>query len=264
MVMTQAVVELDNIYFVRQGRTILSGVNWRIEKGGHWALMGANGSGKTTLLKIITGYEWPTMGNVTVLGRKFGRCDIRELRKHIGWVSMAIEQKLPASDKSLDIVASGIEASLGLFRAFTDSEYQQAYQALAALRAESIANRPFAILSQGEQQKVLIARALIHQPQVLILDEPCAGLDPAARHRFLQDVAHLAQLPTAPSIVLVTHHIEEIGDWVNRVLLLKSGQVLTDGSPETVLTSETITCVFDFPCTVKRCRSGWRSECGTE
>ena len=262
--MTHPAVELDNISFVRQGRSILSGVNWRIEKGAHWALMGANGSGKTTLLKIITGYDWPTMGHVTVLGRTFGQCDIRELRKHIGWVSMAIEQKLPVSDKALDIVASGIEASLGLFRVFTDKEYQQAHQALAALRAESIADQRFEILSQGEQQKVLIARALISRPQVLILDEPCAGLDPAARHRFLQDIAHLSQLETAPSIVLVTHHIEEVGNWINNVLLLKAGQVMAAGSPDTVLTSDNMTKVFDFPCTVERTAGGWRSVCGTE
>lgn len=262
--MAHAVVELDNIHFIRQGRTILSGVNWRIEKGGHWVLMGANGSGKTTLLKIITGYEWPTMGNVTVLGRRFGQCDIRELRKHIGWVSMAIEQKLPVSDKALDIVASGIEASLGLFRTFTDKEYLQARESLKLLRAETIADRPFAVLSQGEQQKVLIARALISQPQVLILDEPCAGLDPAARHRFLQDIAHLASLDTAPSIVLVTHHIEEVGNWINHVLLLKSGSVMASGKPHDLFTSEIMSKAFDFPCVVETCSNGWRSVYGAQ
>jgi len=260
--MTQAVVELENIHFVRQGRPILAGVNWRIEKDSHWALMGANGSGKTTLLKIITGYEWPTFGNVTVLGRRFGRCDIRELRKLIGWVSMAIEQKLPGTDRAIEVVASGLEASLGLFRTFTDVEYQQAREALAALNAESIAEQRFEILSQGEQQKVLIARALINQPQVLILDEPCVGLDPAARQRFLQDIAHLAQLKNAPSILLVTHHIEEVGSWVNRVLLLKEGKVMAAGNPDAVLTSDNMTKVFDFPCVIKHSSNGWRSICG--
>jgi iron complex transport system ATP-binding protein len=260
--MTHAVVELDNIHFVRQDRSILSGVSWRIDKGGHWALMGANGSGKTTLLKIITGYEWPTLGKVTVLGRRFGRCDIRELRKLIGWVSMAIEQKLPTADRAIEVVASGLEASLGLFRTFTDAEYQQAQEALAALKAESIAEQRFEILSQGEQQKVLIARALINQPQVLILDEPCVGLDPAARQRFLRDIAHLAQLKNAPSILLVTHHIEEVGNWVNHVLLLKEGKTMAAGNPDAVLTSDNISKVFDFPCRVKHSADGWRSICG--
>lgn len=257
--MTHAVVELNNVSYVRQGRMILSGVSWRIEKGSHWALMGANGSGKTSLLKIITGYEWPTMGNVTVLGRSFGRCDIRQLRKHIGWVSMAVEQKLPTGDRALDIVASGIEASLGLFRTFTEDEYRRAAEALAALRAESIAQQRFSVLSQGEQQKVLIARALIHKPQMLILDEPCEGLDPAARHRFLQDISHLAQLENAPTIVLVTHHIEEVGSWVRNVLLLKSGQVMAVGSPEAVFTSENMSKAFDSPCMVEACAGRWRS-----
>jgi iron complex transport system ATP-binding protein len=262
--MTHAVIELNNIHYIRQDRSILSGVNWRIEKGSHWALMGANGSGKTTLLKIITGYEWPTLGNVTVLGRQFGRCDIRELRKLIGWVSMAIERKLPASDRAIEVVASGLEASLGLFRTFTDEEYQQAREALATLKAESIAEQRFEILSQGEQQKVLIARALINKPQVLILDEPCVGLDPAARQRFLQDIAHLTQLKNAPSILLVTHHIEEVGGWVNHILLLKHGKVMVTGNPNTVLTSENMTKVFDFPCQVKQTSNGWRSICGTD
>jgi iron complex transport system ATP-binding protein len=246
--MVRAVIELEDVYFIRQGRAILSGVNWRIETDQHWALIGANGSGKTTLLKIITGYEWPTSGQVKVLGKQFGETNIPELRKHIGWVSAAIEQKLPTQDRAIDVVASGLEASLGLFREFTPQEYSRAEESLKILKANTYARQSFGTLSQGEQQKVLIARAMVNRPKLLILDEPCAGLDPAARVRFLRDLEHLAAMPDAPAIIFVTHHIEEIGGWMNQALLLKDGRVMAAGSPETVFTSENMTNLFDFPC----------------
>jgi iron complex transport system ATP-binding protein len=252
------VIELENVSFVRQGHEILSGIHWRIEAGQHWALMGANGSGKTTLLKIITGYEWPTSGQVKVLGKQFGETNIPELRKHIGWVSAAIEQKLPAEDCVMDVVASGLEASLGLFRDFTPEEYARAEESLKAVKAEAVAPQSFNTLSQGEQQRVLIARALVNRPKLLILDEPCAGLDPAARMRFLRDLEHLAAMPDAPAIIFVTHHIEEIGGWMNQALLLKDRKVMAAGSPETVFTSENMTNLFDFPCHTNGTDGGWR------
>jgi len=247
-----AVIELSNVHFIRQDKTILSGIDWRIAPGEHWAIMGANGSGKTTLLKIITGYEWPTFGQVTVLGQRFGQTNIRELRKLVGWVSSSIEQRLPAEDKALDIAASGIEASLGLFRAFTSAEYERAMDALAMLKSQAIAQQRFGTLSQGEQQKVLIARALVNQPKVLILDEPCAGLDPAARVRFLKDLEHFAGMAQAPSMIMVTHHIEEIGPWTTGVLLLKEGRITQSGTADEVLNSKNMTELLDFPCVVKQ------------
>ncbi|MGH2270964.1 ABC transporter ATP-binding protein [Anaerohalosphaeraceae bacterium U12dextr] len=247
-----AVIELSNVHFIRQDKTILSGINWRIAPGEHWAIMGANGSGKTTLLKIITGYEWPTFGQVTVLGQRFGQTNLRELRKLIGWVSSSIEQRLPAEDKALDIVVSGIEASLGLFRTFTAAEYDRAMESLVMLKAQAIAHQCFGTLSQGEQQKVLIARSLINRPRVLILDEPCAGLDPAARVHFLKDLEHFAAMAQAPSMIMVTHHIEEIGPWTTGVLLLKGGRMMQSGTADEVLNSKNMTELFDFPCEVKQ------------
>jgi iron complex transport system ATP-binding protein len=255
--MKTAVIELENVCYVRQGHEILSGVDWRIEAGQHWALMGANGSGKTTLLKIITGYDWPTTGAVKVLGRQFGEINIPELRKHIGWVSAAIEQKLPVYDRAIDVVASGIDASLGLYRAFSKGEYGRAKKALKALKAEGLAQQRFETLSQGEQQKVLIARALVSRPKLLILDEPCVGLDPGARQRFLTDIGDMARLKNAPTIILVTHHIEEIGDWISQVMLLKAGSVMAEGSPKTVFNSKNLTQLFDFPCRAKYGAGKW-------
>lgn len=250
--MTQPVVELEGVCFCRKERTILSDISWRIEAGRHWALLGANGSGKTTLLKILTGYEWPTFGSVRVLGERFGLCDIGRLRKLIGWVSNAMTQRLPMQDRAVDIVASGLDASIGLYRRITDEEYEKAMAVLKQLQVESVARQNYGTLSQGEVQKVLIARALVCDPKLLILDEPCIGLDPAARERFLKDLALLAKSDHAPTMILVTHHIEEIDPWIENVLLLKEGMIQVQGPPDEIITSRRMSELFDFPCSVFR------------
>jgi iron complex transport system ATP-binding protein len=250
--MPDTVVELENVSFCRKERQILSDISWRIETGRHWALLGANGSGKTTLLKILTGYEWPTFGSVRVLGERFGLCDIGRLRKLIGWVSSAMTQRLPMQDRAVDVVASGLDASIGLYRHVTDEEYNKSLFVLKQLQVESIACQHYGTLSQGEMQKVLIARALVCQPKLLILDEPCIGLDPAARQRFLTDLAGLAKSDQMPTMILVTHHIEEIDPWIENVLLLKDGKVQSQGSPDDIITSEQMSVLFDSSCWVYR------------
>jgi iron complex transport system ATP-binding protein len=248
--MPDAVVELENVCFCRKERQILSDVSWRIDASQHWALLGANGSGKTTLLKILTGYEWPTFGTVRVLGERFGICDIGRLRKLIGWVSSAMTQRLPVQDQAVEVVASGLDASIGLYRHITDEEYDRSLAVLKTLQVESIARQNYGTLSQGEMQKVLIARALVCLPKILILDEPCIGLDPAARQRFLKDLAALAQSDTSPTIILVTHHIEEIDPWLQNVMLLKDGKSLAQGRPDEIITSERMKDLLECPCTV--------------
>lgn len=250
--MPDAVVELENLCFCRKERQILSDISWRIEAGAHWALLGANGSGKTTLLKILTGYEWPTFGTVRVLGEQFGLCDIGRQRRLIGWVSSAMNQRLPMQDQAIEVVASGLDASIGLYRHISDEEYDQSLAVLTQLRAESIAAQNYGTLSQGEMQKVLIARALVCQPKILILDEPCIGLDPAARQRFLKDLKVLTEHDNAPTMILVTHHIEEIGPWIQHVMLLKDGKVLKQGVPDDVITSARMQDLLDCSCTVFR------------
>jgi iron complex transport system ATP-binding protein len=247
-----SIVELHDVGFVRGGTTILRDVSWSIARGQHWALVGPNGSGKTTLLKIVTGYEWPTVGTVAVLGERYGECLLPELRKAIGWVSAAIEQRLPLRDKAVEIVVSGFAASIGLYREPTSGQWPRAHEALGRLRAEAISDRPFGLLSQGEQQRVLIARALVHQPELLILDEPCAGLDPVSREALLTDLAHLAESPDTPTLILVTHHIEEIGPWVHRVMALRDGQVVASGPADDVLTAEFLGETFGCSCVVER------------
>lgn len=247
-----SMVELDGIALVRGDNRILHDVCWRIEKGQHWALLGANASGKTALLKVVTGYEWPTEGCVTVLRQTFGSCHLPQLRRMIGWVSMAIEKNLPIQDKAIEIVASGFHASLGLYQELEPQQWELAHESLRGLGAESIADRPFGLLSQGEQQRVLIARAVVNRPSLLILDEPCAGLDPAARQRLLADLDCWVQNDEAPTIVLVTHHIEEIRPWIGRVLLLRGGRILASGPTDEVLTSATLSQAFGCPCQVNR------------
>lgn len=246
------IVELNDITLDRGSTRILSGISWRIERGQHWALLGANGSGKTTLLKIVTGYEWPTDGSVSVLGEHYGQCNLPELRKRIGWVSTALEQRLPGRDTALEVVISGLAASIGLYRDFDDDEWSRARIALARMGGEPFADRPFGLLSQGEQQRVLIARGLVNDPAMMILDEPCAGLDPAAREAFLSDLGRLAGDADAPTLILVTHHIEEIGSWVNHVLVLEAGFVLASGDTPDVLTGEVLGRAFGRPCEVER------------
>jgi len=247
-----AVVELEHICFCRKERTILSDVSWKIEAGAHWALLGANGSGKTSLLKILTGYAWPTFGTVRILGEQFGACDIPRLRKVIGWVSSAMIQRLPAQDAAMDVVASGLDASVGLYRHITEPERAKSLEVLKKLRAEAVAGQSYGTLSQGEMQKVLIARALVCDPKLLILDEPCIGLDPAARQRFMNDLAALARQKNAPTMILVTHHIEEIDPWIQNVLLLKDGKVLAAGMPDEIITNRQMSELFDYPCNVFR------------
>lgn len=256
----KTIIELENISVIRGRKKILSNIGWTVEPGQHWALIGANGSGKTMLLKIITGYEWPCSGEVRVLGQTFGQVNICQLRKHIGLVSSAIEQKISVKDRAIDIVVSGIEGWLGLYRSFTKAEYRRADRVLKMLNAEVASNQLFETLSQGEQQKVLIARALINRPKLLILDEPCVGLDPGARRRLLSDIGAMAELKTAPTIILVTHHIEEIDGWISNVMLLKSGRMMSQGAPKAVLNSKNLTELFNFPCQLKHTAGKWRLE----
>jgi iron complex transport system ATP-binding protein len=244
------VLNLNGVTFRRNDREILSDVSWRIEPGEHWALLGANGSGKTTLLKIVNGYEWASRGTVEVLGQRFGSCNVPLLRKSIGWVSSALQQRLPLGDTVLQIVHSGYEASLGVYRKFTDEEVARARGALELVSAVGLGERIYGTLSQGEQQRTLIARALVSAPKLLILDESCAGLDPVAARSFLNDLSALATRPEAPTVIFVTHHIQEIAPWIDRVLLLKNGKVSARGKTADVLTGPHLSAALDSDCRV--------------
>jgi iron complex transport system ATP-binding protein len=238
------ILNAQSISLKRSGETILNKVNWQINQGEHWSLMGLNGSGKTTLLNIINGYIWPTEGQMTVLDQTFGKSDLRELRKRIGWVSSSFQEKLHSDNNALQIVLSGVFASIGLYDQPTNEEIEKATDLLIDFGCGNYIERPYQSLSQGERQKVLIARALMAEPELLILDEPCTGLDLFAREHLLDVINKVAKGDGGPTLIYVTHHVEEILPCFSHTLLLKKGEVYKSGPSSKVLTSEALTQFF--------------------
>lgn len=236
---------------VRREQTILQDITWRVERGQHWVVLGPNGSGKTTLLSTLTAYFPPSSGTVRVAGKEYGRYDWRELRKRIGVVSSALKRKVNRPVTALDMVLSGKEARINHPGDINTADRDRAEHILADLECLQLRDRPWTYLSQGERQRVMIGRALMSGLEVLILDEPCAGLDPVARERFLQFVDDLARRADAPTIIYVTHHVEEIMPAFTHVLILKEGQVAASGPKQDVLTSTVLRQAFGIPLDLK-------------
>jgi iron complex transport system ATP-binding protein len=239
---------------VERDAVILDSIDWTVQRGQHWAILGANGSGKTSLLSTLTGYMPLTAGAISMLGETYGRSDWRELRKRVGIVSSSVHQMMAGHETTLGTVSSGRHAMIGMWGEIRAEERVQALKILRQVEAEAIRERLWRLLSQGERQRVLIGRALMARPQLLILDEPCAGLDPVAREHFLQFLERLAQSPTAPTLVLVTHHVEEITPAFSHVLILRDGRVLAEGAKSKVLTSRTLSRAFDAPLKLRQRR----------
>ena len=249
------VLELEGACYWRGERVILSGIDWKIQPGEHWALLGANGSGKTTLLRMVGAYDWPCDGTIRVLGQRFGEIDLRDLRRAIGICSSALTSYFAERQPALAIVRTGIHAELGWWRADEPGgeDEARARAALTAVGMAALTASPYQQLSQGERQRVMIARALVSRPALLILDEPFAGLDPAAREGLLEDLGALARRPDAPTLIVVTHHLEEIPTFVTRALVLgPAGRALAQGPIESVCTSPVLTEAFGRPCHVTR------------
>src|SRR5437867_7369895 len=239
-----AILEVRDLQ-VRRGKTmILNHISWRVERGQHWVILGANGSGKTSLLSALTGYLTPSSGEIAVLGRRYGETDWRELRKRIGLVSSSVRQMMAESEPALQTVVSGKYAMIDYWGRVGQSDRARALRILKQIECEYLAGRSWVFLSQGERQRVVIGRALMANPQVLILDEPCAGLDPVAREHFLQFLNRLGRRKNAPTLTLVTHHVEEIMPVFSHALLLKAGTVLSNGRKQTVLRSGLLTDAF--------------------
>ncbi|WP_255507970.1 ABC transporter ATP-binding protein [Lysinibacillus sp. BW-2-10] len=243
-------INLENILLYRNGTTILHDVNWSVEQGQHWAILGLNGSGKTTMLKVINGYLWPNEGNVTVMGERFGNTNIPELRKQIAWVSNAMIENLTWEDPCIEIVLSGKFGALRLFEDVTDEEIQEAIDMMNTLNCGHLIEKKFSLLSQGERQRVQIARALLTNPKILILDEPCSNLDLIEREKLLKTIQTIAERPDAPTVLYVTHHVEEILPCFSHTLLMREGTIYDAGESKDLLTTETLSDFFRHDITV--------------
>ena len=238
------ILEVDGLRIVRDGTVIINDISWRVDPGQHWVILGANGSGKTSLLSALTGYLMPTAGEVTLLGEAYGRSDWRELRKRVGIVSSSVRQMMSDEEPALETVASGKYAMIDFWGKLSRTDRALAMRLLRDVECGYLAERPWRVLSQGERQRVLIGRALMARPRVLILDEPCAGLDPAAREHFLQFLQRLGGSNNAPTLVLVTPHVEEIMPVFSHLLMLKCGGVLASGQKSEVLNSRNLSVAF--------------------
>jgi iron complex transport system ATP-binding protein len=238
------ILSVSNLQIQRGDTVILRDVNWTVESGQHWVILGANGSGKTSLLSALTGYLTPTDGTIDLFGQRFGETDWRELRKGVGLVSSSIRQMIPEAEPSLETVISGKYAMIDLWVKTTPDDQARARSLLAQIECAALAKRPWEFLSQGERQRILIGRALMSKPTLLILDEPCAGLDPAAREHFLQFLQRLGSGKSAPTLVFVTHHVEEIMPVFSHILVLKKGRVLASDEKRAVLNSKTLSKAF--------------------
>lgn len=239
-----SVLRVQKASFVRGSRRILDDVSWEVEAGQHWCILGPNGCGKTSLIKLITGYEHATDGDIQIGEDQFGNSDWREVRKRVGLVTNTLSTFIEDGEPVINVIASGREAKLNLWEAPPASWQKQAASLLKATGSQHLKKSLWGTLSQGEKQKVLICRALMAQFRVLILDEPCAGLDPVAREQFLNWMSEIATWPESPSLVMVTHHVEEILPCLTHVLLLKDGKIHTSGEKNDVLTSEALSEIY--------------------
>jgi iron complex transport system ATP-binding protein len=255
-----ALLQVTGLVVNRGGTAILKGIDWTVRRGEHWAILGPNGSGKTSLLSALTGYLMPTAGEMTLLGQRYGESDWRELRKRVGLVSSSIRQRMVDEEPAVETVVSGKYAMIDFWGSPKPAELRAARKLLGGLDCSYLADRPWGVLSQGERQRVLIARALMAKPDLLILDEPCAGLDPVARERFLLWLQALGQGNGRPGLVLVTHHVEEIVPALTHALLLRGGGIVAAGPVAEALTSDQLSLTFDAA--VRLTRRGGRYALG--
>jgi iron complex transport system ATP-binding protein len=242
---SDVVLSLHGVGFRRDGRDILAALDWEVRRDERWLVLGANGSGKTTLLKIATMNEHPTMGTVQVLGETLGRTVVRVLRRRLGYASAALGAQLRPTLSALDVVMTAKYAALEpWWHTYDDADRQQALRCLQRMGVGHFAGRELGTMSSGEQQRVFLARTLMNDPAIVMLDEPSARLDLGGREQLVAALGDLTLDPTAAPLVLVTHHVDEVPPGITHALLLREGQVLVRGPIDEALTSETLSACF--------------------
>ena len=246
------ILELSNISVQRGDRTILGPLDWQILEGQRWVVLGPNGAGKTTMLQVCSSLIHPTSGQVQILGETLGRVDVFELRTRIGLTSSKLVEQLPADELVIDVVLTAAYAMYGRWQEKYDLwDESRAMALLTALGVRELGNREFGSLSDGEKKRVQIARSLMADPELLLLDEPASSLDLGGREDLLKRIEAFASDPLAPATVIVTHHIEEIPAGTTHALLLKEGKVIAQGVIESVITDANLSVAYGLPISVQ-------------
>jgi iron complex transport system ATP-binding protein len=253
-----SVVDLQGVSIVRSGATLLNDITWKVEEGERWVVIGPNGAGKTTLLQVI-GAQWhPSTGTAAILGETLGAVDVFELRPRIGVASAALADRIPRSERVSDVVVSAAYAVMGRWReAYDELDHARARTLMQQLQVDHLADRTFGTLSEGERKRVQIARALMTDPELLLLDEPAAGLDLTGREALVATLSEICADPYAPATVLVTHHVEEIPRGITHALLVKHGRVVAAGPIAEVLTGPRLSATFDILLEITQADGRW-------
>jgi iron complex transport system ATP-binding protein len=254
------VLKLRGVSVRRDTSLLLRNVDWTAHADERWILIGPNGAGKTTLLQVASTMLYPTEGTVDVLGERLGDTDVFELRPRIGLSSAALAERVPTGEKVIDLVLTASYAVLGRWKEeYESSDVTRAVELLDALGCAHLIRRRFSTLSEGERKRVQIARAMMPDPEILLLDEPAAGLDLGGREDLLRRLSTLASNPKAPMMVLVTHHVEEVPDGFTHAMLLRRGSVLVAGPVEEVFTAKNLSRAFGVPLAIERHERRWRA-----
>lgn len=252
------VLALRDVTVRRGGTDIVSHLSWTVHDGERWVVLGSNGAGKTTVLQLAAARMHPTSGSVEVLGERLGAVDVFELRPRIGFASAALADRIPGDEKVLDVVLTASYGMTGRWReVYEELDNDRASELLRAFGVAEMSQRRYGTLSSGERKRVQIARALMTDPELLLLDEPAAGLDLGGREELVGVLGNLAGDPTAPVTVLVTHHVEEIPPHIDHALLLREGRALAAGAVEEVLTAENLSATFGVPLEITRHGERW-------
>ena len=242
------VLEFDDVTVRRGDTTLVEGIDWEIEEGQRWVVLGPNGAGKSTLLQLAAARMHPTSGSASILGETLGAVDVFELRPRIGIASAATAERVPLSERVRDVVLTATYAVIGRWReSYDELDEERADELLGTLGVAHLADRTFGTLSEGERKRVQIARALMADPELMLLDEPAAGLDLGGREDLVRRLGELAQDVLSPALVLVTHHVEEIPPGFTDVLLLRDGMVVAAGPLELTLTEDNLSETFGLP-----------------